>query len=237
MTCLLRGLVVLGFVVAVPASLSIAGAETAAALPMYMQEGPDDDVGTSMEPPVDTPTPVPTFTPTVIPTFTPTPMPTATPTPNPTAVAAGLQQVIQRSNDQQVQAIATRNLSLIADTLTADHNQELTFILQDMLNSKVNAIALLNLDWGPIVVAPDGSSAVVTTFETWRIVSQAGTVDDAPIFDKQIERHFFFLLAAPFVSLQKAIAPGVHRMSSPASVSVCLKKDYALPRGLAIISV
>ncbi len=181
MTCLLRGLVVLGFVVAVPASLSIAGAETAAALPMYMQEGPDDDVGTSMEPPVDTPTPVPTFTPTVIPTFTPTPMPTATPTPNPTAVAAGLQQVIQRSNDQQVQAIATRNLSLIADTLTADHNQELTFILQDMLNSKVNAIALLNLDWGPIVVAPDGSSAVVTTFETWRIVSQAGTVDDAPM--------------------------------------------------------
>ena len=65
----------------------------------------------------------------------------------------------------------------------------------------------------------------------------ARTVDDAPIFDKQIERHFFFLLAAPFVSLQEAIAPGVHRMSSPASVSVCLKKDYALPRGLAIISV
>jgi hypothetical protein len=107
-------------------------------------------------------------------------MPTATPTPNPTAVAAGLQQVIQRSNDQQVQAIATRNLSLIADTLTADHFPELANILQDLLNSHVNAITLLNLDWGPIVVAPDGSSAVVTTFETWRIVSNAGTVDDAP---------------------------------------------------------
>ena len=104
----------------------------------------------------------------------------ATPTVNPTAVAAGLQQVIQRSNDQQVQAIATRNLSLVADTLTADHFPELANILQDLLNSHVTSIALLNLDWGPIVVAPDGSSAVVTTFETWRIVSNAGTVDDAP---------------------------------------------------------
>jgi hypothetical protein len=181
MTRLLRGLIVLGFVIAVPASLSHAGAETAAASPIYAQEGPDDDVGTSMEPPTDTPTPIATATPTVIPTFTPTPSPTATPTPNPTAVAAGLQQVIQRSNDQQVQAIATRNLSLIADTVTADHFPELANILQDMLNSKVTAIALLNLDWGPVVVAPDGSSAVVTTVETWRIVSQAGTVDDAPM--------------------------------------------------------
>jgi hypothetical protein len=49
-----------------------------------------------------------------------------------------------------------------------------------MLNSHVTAITLLQLDWGPVVVAPEGSSAVVTTFETWRIVSNAGTVDDAP---------------------------------------------------------
>ena len=38
----------------------------------------------------------------------------------------------------------------------------------------------LKLDWGPIVVAPDGNSAVVTTIETWQVVSTAGTVDDAP---------------------------------------------------------
>ncbi len=107
-------------------------------------------------------------------------MPTATPTVNPTAIPTALQQVIQRSNAEQVQAIATGNLSLTADTLTADHFQELTFILQDMLNSHVTAIALLKLDWGPIVVAPDGNSAVVTTIETWQVVSTAGTVDDAP---------------------------------------------------------
>jgi hypothetical protein len=92
-----------------------------------------------------------------------------------------VQQVIQRSNDEQVQAIATRNLALIADTLTADHVQELTAILQDMLDHKVYSIELLKLDWGPIVVAQDGKGAVATTTETWRITSNAGTVDDAPV--------------------------------------------------------
>jgi len=91
-----------------------------------------------------------------------------------------VQQVIQRSNDEQMQAISTRNLSLIADTLTADHLPELTAILQDMIDHKVYSIELLKLDWGPIVVAPDGKSAVATTTETWRITSAAGMVEDAP---------------------------------------------------------
>jgi hypothetical protein len=126
--------------------------------------------------PIATPTPVPTATPTVVPTATPTAVPTATPVPLPTV----LQQVIQRSNDEQVQAIANRNLSLVADTVTADHFRELANSLQDMLDHKVTSIALLKLDWGPVVVAADQSSAVVTTIETWRIVSQEGMVDYAP---------------------------------------------------------
>lgn len=124
----------------------------------------------------EVPTATPTATPTVVPTATPTPLPTATPIPLPIV----LQQVVQRSNDQQVQAIATRNLSLVADTVTDDHFRDLANTLQDLLNHKVTGIALLKLDWGPIVVAADGSSAVVTTFETWRVVSQEGSVDDAP---------------------------------------------------------
>jgi hypothetical protein len=133
-----------------------------------------------MTPPVE----VPAEAPAEIPTPTPTAIPTATPIPSPTAVPidhpAAIQKVIQRSNDEQVQAIATRNVSLIADTLTDDHVQELSSILQDMLNHRVTGIALLKLDWGPIVVAPDGTRAVATTYETWRVVSQEGTVDDAP---------------------------------------------------------
>src|SRR5579859_6862186 len=38
---------------------------------------------------------------------------------------AAIQQVIQRSNDEQVQAIAARDSSLMADTVTSDHFQEL----------------------------------------------------------------------------------------------------------------
>jgi len=131
----------------------------------------------SMEVATATPTPSPTATPTA----TPTPSPTATPTATPVPVPILVQQVIQRSNDEQVQAISTRNLSLIADTLTADHLPELTAILQDMIDHKVYSIELLKLDWGPIVVAPDGKSAVATTTETWRITSAAGMVEDAPV--------------------------------------------------------
>ncbi len=148
------------------------------AQPDMPSEAPADiPADMSMDVATATPTPSPTATPTA----TPTPSPTATPTPTPIPVPILVQTVIQRSNDEQVQAIATRNLSLIADTLTADHVPELTAILQDMIDHKVNSIELLKLDWGPIVVAQDGKGAVATTTETWRITSSAGTVDDAPV--------------------------------------------------------
>jgi hypothetical protein len=158
--------------------------ETAAAGPLGFQEegeqvgepAPEYEMTPPVEVPAEAPAEIPTLTPTAIPTATPTPSPTAVPIDHPTAI----QKVIQRSNDEQVQAIATRNVSLIADTLTDDHVQELSSILQDMLNHRVTGIALLKLDWGPIVVAPDGTRAVATTYETWRVVSQEGTVDDAP---------------------------------------------------------
>jgi hypothetical protein len=95
-------------------------------------------------------------------------------------VITAVQQAIQHSNDEQVQAIASRNVSLVTDSVTGDYAQQLTSTLQDMLDHHVTSIALLNLQWGPITVAADGSSAVVTTYETWRVVSTAGTVDDAP---------------------------------------------------------
>ena len=94
-------------------------------------------------------------------------------------VITAVQQAIQHSNDEQVQAIASRNVSLVTDSVTGDYAQQLTSTLQDMLDHHVTSIALLNLQWGQITVAADGSSAVVTTYETWRVVSTAGTVDDA----------------------------------------------------------
>lgn len=93
---------------------------------------------------------------------------------------ATLQQVIQHSNDEQIQAIATKNVSLVSDTVTGDYGQQLVASLQIMLDNHVTSISVLNLMWGPMSVAADGASATVTTYETWRVVSTAGSVDDEP---------------------------------------------------------
>jgi hypothetical protein len=190
MTGLRRGLVVLGLVSALGASALTAEAKLLRTIDIAQEDVPADmpadapadvpaDAPADMPP--DTSMDVPTATPTPSPTATPTPSPTATPTATPIPIPILVQQVIQRSNDEQVQAIATRNLGLIADTLTAAHTTELAAILQDMIDHKVNSIELLKLDWGPIVVAADGKGAVASTTETWRITSSAGTVDDAPV--------------------------------------------------------
>jgi len=164
-------------------------AQAATAAPLGRIHLADDDTPSDMpmdmptDMPVDMPTDMSTDIPTATPspTVTPTATVTATVTPTPIPIPILVQQVIQHGNDEQVQAINTRNLSLISDTVTADHLTELTGILQDMLNSHVTSIALLKLDWGPIVVAADGRSVVATTYETWRIVSQSGQIDYDPV--------------------------------------------------------
>jgi hypothetical protein len=91
--------------------------------------------------------------------------------------STAIQQVIQRSNDEQVQAIAARDPSLMADTLTSDHYQELVQINQDLLNSGVASINLVKLEWGAVVV--NGSTATATTYETWTTTLSDGTTDQS----------------------------------------------------------
>jgi hypothetical protein len=90
---------------------------------------------------------------------------------------AAIQQVIQRSNDEQAQAIAANDPSLMADTVTSDHYQELVQINQDLLNHDVQSISLVGLDWGPITV--NGNSATATTFETWRTTYSDGHTEQS----------------------------------------------------------
>src|SRR5919108_4428368 len=49
-------------------------------------------------------------------------------------VSAAIQQVIQHANEEQVQAIAAHDPSVMADTATGDHFQEMVQINQDLLN-------------------------------------------------------------------------------------------------------
>jgi peptidase A4-like protein len=92
-------------------------------------------------------------------------------------VNAAIQQVIQRSNDEQVQAIASHDSSLMADTVTSDHYQELVKVNQNLLDDGVSSINLVALEWGAVAV--DGSTATATTYETWRTVFSDGTTDQS----------------------------------------------------------
>jgi hypothetical protein len=86
---------------------------------------------------------------------------------------AAIQQVIQRANDEQAQAIAANNTSLMSDTATAAHYQELVKINQDLVANGVTGISLVKLDWGPISV--NGATATATSYETWTTTSSDGT--------------------------------------------------------------
>jgi hypothetical protein len=91
--------------------------------------------------------------------------------------SAAVQQVIQHSNDEQVQAIATHDSSVMADTATADHFQELIQINQDLFDNGVSGINLVNLEWGAVAV--NGASATATTYETWRTIFADGSTDQS----------------------------------------------------------
>jgi hypothetical protein len=96
--------------------------------------------------------------------------------PAPTSEQA-VQQVVQRSNEEQAQAIAAGNPSLMSDTVTNEHFQELTQINQSLIDHGVSSIALLNLEWGQVSV--NGSRATTTTFETWRTTYADGTIEQS----------------------------------------------------------
>ncbi len=91
--------------------------------------------------------------------------------------AAAVQQVIQQSNNEQVQAIASHDSSVMTDTATSDHYQELVQVNQDLLDNGVISISLVGLDWGAVAV--NGSSATATDYETWRTVFSDGSIDQS----------------------------------------------------------
>jgi hypothetical protein len=86
-----------------------------------------------------------------------------------------IQDVIQRGNLAQVQSLASRDPGLLADAAVGDYYQQLVQTTQSLLDSGVDTIELVNLEWGPITVA--GSTASATTIETWRTSYSAGPTE------------------------------------------------------------
>ena len=106
--------------------------------------------------------------------------PTAAPTPAATSTdpsQQAIQQVIQRGDDEQVQAITSNNPSVMADTSTPDFYQQQVQVNQDLTSNGVTAIKLVNIEWGPITVS--GTSATATAWETWTTTYADGTTDQS----------------------------------------------------------
>lgn len=93
-------------------------------------------------------------------------------------VAAAIKQVITRANDEQQQAFATHDATVMRDTATTSYYNELVQTNRDMTNGGVSAIKLVKLEWGPVSLTGNGG-AQATTFETWSTSYVDGTSDQS----------------------------------------------------------
>src|SRR5260370_13070541 len=78
---------------------------------------------------------------------------------------AAIQAVIQKANAEQVQAISAQNPSVMADTATPAHYQQLVQLNQNLVAHGVTSIQLTTLSCGPITI--HGSTASATSYEPW----------------------------------------------------------------------
>jgi hypothetical protein len=86
---------------------------------------------------------------------------------------SAIQQVIQQSDNEQAQALSSGDPTLMQDTSTSDHYQDLVQTNQDLTAGGVTSISLIKVDWGQISV--NGTTATATDYETWRQTFSDGT--------------------------------------------------------------
>ncbi len=88
-----------------------------------------------------------------------------------------VQQVIQKGDTEQAQAVSSKDLSVMSDTSTPDFLQQQQQATQDLLNNGVTSIDLANIEWGPIAI--NGTTATATNYETWTTTYTDGTTDQS----------------------------------------------------------
>jgi hypothetical protein len=128
---------------------------------------------------------------------------------------AAIQQLIQKANNEQVQALAQNNPQLMQDTSTSDYYQELVQNNSDMSDNGVTAIQLVNLTWGNISV--NGSQARALTNETWRTTYQDGsvTVDTNPNVYQLVQQSGNWLIQSDAHPGTDVVIPGVTTTTAP----------------------
>ena len=88
-----------------------------------------------------------------------------------------IKDVIQRTDQAQVEAVSNGDPNVMRATATDDFYQRQVQTNQDLANFGVSQIELLNMEWGPITV--DGDTATATVYETWRTTFDDGTTDQS----------------------------------------------------------
>lgn len=88
-----------------------------------------------------------------------------------------IEDVIQKVDDAQAQAIASNDPNGMAATATPEFYQQQVANNQDLLDNGVTEVKLVNIEWGDITVA--GSTATATVYETWSTTFDDGTTQQA----------------------------------------------------------
>jgi ketosteroid isomerase-like protein len=89
------------------------------------------------------------------------------------ATAQAIKDVIQKLDDAQAQAIATNNPQLMSATATPEFYADQVATNQDLVDSGVTEVKMVNIEWGDIFV--DGNTATATAWETWTTTFDDGT--------------------------------------------------------------
>jgi hypothetical protein len=120
-----------------------------------------------------------------------------------------IQNVIQKTNQEQVQALATRDPTIMQDTSTAGFYQQSVQTLNDLLSSGVTAIQLVDLKWGTVTLT-DASSAQATTYETW-----STTFSDGSTMKETDTNIYTLVLESGTWKVQEDQHPGANNQGSP----------------------
>jgi hypothetical protein len=152
---------------------------------------------TAVTPVAATPTPSAAAAPATTPTDVATDVPTAAPAtstpkvaPSPTAAAtskaaqpsdtviAAIKAVVERANNEQVDAFTKKDPTIMRDTATTSYYEQLQQTNRDLADNGVDTIKLVKIEWGPITLnGTTGASA--TTFETWDTSYVDGNSDES----------------------------------------------------------
>jgi hypothetical protein len=125
------------------------------------------------------------------------------------ATQKAIQDVIQKLDEAQAQAIATNDPNVMVATATPDFYQQQVAINQDLVNNGVTEVKLLNLEWGQITVADN--TATATVYETWSTTFDDGTTEqgrDRNVYTLVLDNGTWKVQADDHPDQQAAGAPG-----------------------------